>query len=260
MARVWDGSKQSGSALLMLLALADFSDDDGNAYPAIGRLATKCRCSKRYAMKLLTALEASGELEVRVNEGPHGVNRYRVLVGLEVNQSSPPKPRAQVNRSSLGECTPVHQGSEPQFTQEVNPSSPKPSTNHQGTIREPSRGSARARKPSKTLIPDGFGISPRVRSWAEANRVQNLEGHLEAFVSKARAKAYEYADWDEAFMGAVRSDWAGLRSDEIAAAKREASNAARDAEAKRLLFGDRHAERVGALNRMLGFEPWDGAA
>ena len=38
------------------------------------------------------------------------------------------------------------------------------------------------------------------------------EQHCEAFVSKARAKGYTYADWDEGLMGAIREDWAGLRN------------------------------------------------
>jgi len=41
--RVWDHSAASGSFLLMLLAIADFADDDGNAYPSVPTLARKCR-------------------------------------------------------------------------------------------------------------------------------------------------------------------------------------------------------------------------
>ena len=31
MAKVWESSRHAGSDLLMLLAIADFADDDGNA-------------------------------------------------------------------------------------------------------------------------------------------------------------------------------------------------------------------------------------
>ena len=74
MARVWEMSQQSGSHLLMLLAIADFSDDDGNAYPAVQTLAQKCRMKPRNANVILASLRASGELEVRQNEGPRGTN------------------------------------------------------------------------------------------------------------------------------------------------------------------------------------------
>lgn len=76
MARVWAESQQSGSHLLMLLAIADFADDDGNAYPSVTTLAEKCRMKARNAQVILAALRQSGELEVRENEGPRGTNLY----------------------------------------------------------------------------------------------------------------------------------------------------------------------------------------
>jgi hypothetical protein len=69
----------------------------------------------------------------------------------------------------------------------------------------------RARKSQKTPLPDDFGINERVRSWAAAKGYGQIDDHLEAFKRKARAKAYSYADWDEAFMEAIREDWAKLR-------------------------------------------------
>jgi len=47
MARVWAETKQSGPHLLMLLAIADFADDNGNAYPSVNTLAKKCRIEPR---------------------------------------------------------------------------------------------------------------------------------------------------------------------------------------------------------------------
>ena len=58
-AAVWKESAHAGTALLMLLALADFSDEQGNSYPAVASLATKCRMSPRNAGYLLKTLEAS---------------------------------------------------------------------------------------------------------------------------------------------------------------------------------------------------------
>lgn len=81
MARVWAESSHAGSDLLMLLAIADFADDDGNAYPAVTTLAAKCRMKTRNANYVLSSLQASGELEVRINEGPRGTNRYRIVLG-----------------------------------------------------------------------------------------------------------------------------------------------------------------------------------
>lgn len=73
------------------------------------------------------------------------------------------------------------------------------------------RESTRARRVSrKTPLPDDFGISERVRRWAEEKGVMNLRRHFEAFVGKCKAKDYRYVDWDEALMGAIRDDWARI--------------------------------------------------
>lgn len=73
-----------------------------------------------------------------------------------------------------------------------------------GTKKPPSRKRAIA-------LPTDFGISPRVDEWAAGKGFDRLDEHLEAFLSKARAKGYVYVDWDEAFMGCIREDWARVR-------------------------------------------------
>ncbi len=68
-----------------------------------------------------------------------------------------------------------------------------------------------AKRKSKTSLPNDFGISDSVRAWATAKGHGRLEEHLEHFIGSAKANGYEYADWDAAFMNAVRNDWAKLR-------------------------------------------------
>lgn len=65
-------------------------------------------------------------------------------------------------------------------------------------------------KPRKFPIPEGFAISERVTRWAREKGYGRLPERFEHFVGVSRARAYEYADWDEAFMNAVRDDWAKL--------------------------------------------------
>lgn len=68
----------------------------------------------------------------------------------------------------------------------------------------------KAKKSIKTSLPNDFGISDRVRSWAAEKNHSRLESHLEGFISACRKGGYAYADWDEAFMDAIRKDWAKL--------------------------------------------------
>jgi Helix-turn-helix domain len=76
---VWEYSEHKGTALLLMLAIADHAHDDGGgAYPSIATLARKARTSERNVKLLLPKLEGSGELEVKRGAGPHGTNLYRV--------------------------------------------------------------------------------------------------------------------------------------------------------------------------------------
>jgi hypothetical protein len=71
---------------------------------------------------------------------------------------------------------------------------------------------ARTRKAPKSVIPDAFAVSERVTAWAAAKGFGDLDAHLEHFVGKAKAQGYTYADWEQAFMNAIRDDWARLRT------------------------------------------------
>jgi hypothetical protein len=63
-------------------------------------------------------------------------------------------------------------------------------------------------KPRKTPMPEGFALSERVKRWAAEKGHARLQDRFEHFVGAARARGYEYADWDEALMNAIRDDWA----------------------------------------------------
>lgn len=81
MSRVWDNSAAKGSALLVLLAIADFaSDDGGNAYPSIPTLAKKVRMSERQVQRIVNTLADVGELVVIPGPTKTSSNSYQVVV------------------------------------------------------------------------------------------------------------------------------------------------------------------------------------
>lgn len=211
MTLVWDRSQHTATDLLMMLALADFSDDQGNSYPGVPALALKCRMSTRNANLILAKLRCSGELEVRQNEGPLGTNRYRITLNASapLKSASPPTPEAGFTPEERFTLKPTSPTPEAGFPKPLKPASDEPSLNRQ----EPSKRE-RTRKPSKTAMPEGFdaAVSDRVQAWAASKGFSDLGAHLEHFVGQARAQGYVYADWDQALMNAIRNDWASLRS------------------------------------------------
>lgn len=60
--RVWEHSPQSGAPLLILLALADFSNDEGVCWPLLSTLAKKSRLGDRATQKWLSHLQAGGDI------------------------------------------------------------------------------------------------------------------------------------------------------------------------------------------------------
>lgn len=207
MADVWEHSSHSGSKLLMLLAIADFADDDGRAYPSVATLAAKCRMKLRNANVILAALRESGELQVRFGSGPRGANSYRI-VPMQRNASQ------QWNAPLHGSTAPPAR----ECSKPLQGNASNTSVNHQGTI------STRSRRTPKASIPEDFGISERVASWAAMKGFGLLDEHLESFKAKCAANGYAYADWDAAFQEAVRQDWAGLRKSMGKGAMRPASD------------------------------------
>ncbi|WP_439671453.1 helix-turn-helix domain-containing protein [Cupriavidus necator] len=213
MTLVWDGFPGSGSELLAMLALADWSDDDGRCFPSMSAIATKTRLSRSQAQRIVHGLIDGGFVEVLGNVfgGPPGATRqYRIvrssLTGrMGATGSADATGRTHAQDGPRGCAETGRMGA----TQTVI----EPSI----TVRDTSAIQKKARtaksKAAKTAIPDGFGISENVRKWAQAKGHARLEEHLEHFIGTAKANAYQYADWDAAFMNAVRNDWARLRQD-----------------------------------------------
>ena len=80
---VWKHSHAKGSALLLLLAIADYAQDDGGmAFPSIQTLADKARMTPRWVQLLQNKLVEMGELSITPKGSRYGTNEYRII-GVE---------------------------------------------------------------------------------------------------------------------------------------------------------------------------------
>ena len=64
MTQVWEHSSQEHGNLLVLLAIADFADDAGRAFPSVETLAKKARLSERQVQRAIKELRVAKEIEV----------------------------------------------------------------------------------------------------------------------------------------------------------------------------------------------------
>lgn len=88
--RVWKYSQKGGTPLLLLLAMADWSDDWGYCYPSIEQMAIKCRQTERNILNLIADLEQAGEMR-RVARGKGGRGKfsgsvYQVITGMNADE------------------------------------------------------------------------------------------------------------------------------------------------------------------------------
>lgn len=157
MTKVWASSPAKGTALLVLLALADHADDDGNCYPSIDSLAAKCRMSTRNLNYILAQLQERGDLFVQRNAGPRGCNRYRLVLdrkraaldghptpeaSFTLNPVSPSKPSSpEVNCIPEVDVTPKQISVPPEtvFPKPLKPNSLETSLNRQEASRVATR-------------------------------------------------------------------------------------------------------------------------
>ena len=65
----WEQAIFNGTRKLVLLALADRANDDGECWPGITSLADKCSIPRRTLIRALTDLEEQGFLSVQHRAG-----------------------------------------------------------------------------------------------------------------------------------------------------------------------------------------------
>ncbi len=76
---VWEESVTAGSALLTMLAIADWCHDDGTgAHPTVSQLATKTRLSDRSIQRIIVEIEDLGEVIIKRSTGRGRAHDYTI--------------------------------------------------------------------------------------------------------------------------------------------------------------------------------------
>lgn len=84
MTAVWDSRRYDSGTLLVLLAMADYANDEDNTcHPSIARLAVKSRLSDRQVSRILTRLKTDGVI-AHVGEKPAPQGRPIVIYRINI--------------------------------------------------------------------------------------------------------------------------------------------------------------------------------
>ena len=119
--KVWADSPYDGTRLLIHLALADISHDDGRFFASQSNLSTKGRCSVEYVRKVINEMIADGHLKI-ITKGnsrgnatvyqliwkklPNSVGEEQSLGEVELPNSD--TPNSPTMEAQLPNATPYH--------------------------------------------------------------------------------------------------------------------------------------------------------
>ena len=187
MAMMWSDGPENHADLLVMLALADWSDDAGNSWPSMSSIAQKSRVDERSARRIVRRLEADGWLTIETGGGRNGVNKYRInpdrkppIVTKKPGQKVPP------DRKSPGPLMPE--------TRTVQP--PEPSL----TIKEDTQPNG---CDGDAVISEDFAKQVFDRAVAYLGRHGTPERQARTFVGRLR-KDHSDSEIFEAFMAASK--------------------------------------------------------
>jgi Helix-turn-helix domain len=79
---VLNNSKAKKSHRLVLIEIANHINADGLAWPSYQRLANRTGLTRSWVIKIVSQLQAVGELEILPNSSPTGGQAYRIPTGV----------------------------------------------------------------------------------------------------------------------------------------------------------------------------------
>lgn len=251
---------------MLLWVISDIADDDGNTswYAPRSRLMEETGYSRTTIALCISYLKECGILNVvggngRLNQYVVTPNNFNSAVKYEPKKYS--KPVSEVDQSTKQTSQPSEQHQSATLTTPVNlatkpvsevdtihhsiiyPSVNPSLDNSENAPKDKTEPKAKKPKSTMTTLPVDFKVSDQVKAWANEKGFDRLDEHLENFVGYAIANAKKYADWDQAFMNAIRGNWAKLRPVQQpsyqSSAQQTASEHDRWRQAEQQAFGER---------------------
>ena len=218
MSQVWNMEIDDSTAKLTLMALADFSDDEGYCYPSYEVLAKKISKSKRTAIRAVEKLAELGFLQKEKRElkdGTSSANLYKIL--SEKDRVTQTHPRVTNEKERVTSMTlPSDTDDTPRVTS-MTPCSDKGvtpiniTTNRtvSRTIKEPSINPL---PPKGVSLPDFIdpNLWQEYLAYKKERREKLSTKGIEMKFSEWAKWASEGIDVNECIREAMRNEWQGV--------------------------------------------------
>jgi hypothetical protein len=198
MADVWSNGPTDKAQLLVLLALADFADDNGSCWPSVAAVGVKARMSERNARRVIRDLEAAGHLSVVTGGGRFGCSQY--VVG------NPDKSAQNPDKKTPGQIVPPGQNQHKTRTKQVGNPDIAMSAEPSRTIKEPSEVRKNMRDVVLEILCEVHGVS----EVAAGSFIAYRRKHKSKALTETAAKRLAKHLWDVVGQGGDPSDALGM--------------------------------------------------
>lgn len=255
MSQVWNMEIDDSTTKLTLMALADFSDDEGYCYPSYEVLAKKISKSKRTAIRAVEKLTELGFLQKEKRElkdGTSSANLYKILSENErVTQTHPRVTNEKERVTSMTlpsdtDDTPRVTSMSPCSDKGVTPINITTNRTVSRTINEPSINPL---PPKGILLPDFIDpiLWQEYLAYKKERREKLTQKGIEMKFSEWAKWANEGIDVNECLREAMRNEWQGVFKPKPTYGAKVASSA------QGVSDDNPHGLKQGTLNTMAAF-------
>jgi len=255
MSQVWNMEIDDSTAKLTLMALADFSDDEGYCYPSYEVLAKKISKSKRTAIRAVEKLTELGFLQKEKRElkdGTSSANLYKILSENErVTQTHPRVTNEKERVTSMTlpsdtDDTPRVTSMTPCSDKGVTPINITTNRTVSRTIKEPSINPL---PPKGASLPDFIdpNLWQEYLAYKKERREKLTQKGIEMKFSEWAKWASEGIDVNECLREAMRNEWQGVFPPKPSYGGKVASGA------QGVSDDNPHGLKQGTLNTMAAF-------
>nr|DAR16481.1 MAG TPA: helix-turn-helix domain protein [Caudoviricetes sp.] len=255
MSQVWNMEIEDSTTKLTLMALADFSDDEGYCYPSYEVLAKKISKSKRTAIRAVEKLTELGFLQKEKRElkdGTSSANLYKIL--SENERVTQTHPRVTNEKERVTSMTLPSDTDDTTRVTSMTPCSDKGvtpiniTTNRtvSRTIKEPSINPL---PPKDISLPDFIdpNLWQKYLAYKKERREKLSSKGIEMKFSEWAKWASEGIDVNECIREAMRNEWQGVFKPKPTYGAKVASSA------QGVSDDNPHGLKQGTLNTMAAF-------
>jgi hypothetical protein len=196
MSQIWQDGPQSMAQRFVLLAIADYANDDGEAWPSIAGIMKKTTLSERGVQTNIRRLESAGWLQIETGKGRKGCNNYTIKTPQEMHPAGDAPPHIEAETPHMSAETPAPYAPEPSRT------IIEPSYIASGEATGADKPAPKPKKQSrKTQLPEDWIPSQKNESDAQGAGLSfdDIDREAISFRDHHRSRGNTMLDWDAAW-------------------------------------------------------------